>query len=97
MGFVNANAIQSRKAELWSHLDDVLHEGLVGGHLGLLHDGNGGPDPRDKHELAPLAHLVTGLEKKDIGKSGGQHSKMVCILASGPSSNSRFSSSRWIF
>jgi len=40
-------------------LDNVLHERLVGGHLGLLHHGDVGSHPGHHHELGPLGHLVT--------------------------------------
>ena len=34
--------------------DDVLEEGLVRRHLGLLHHGHVGPHPGAEHKLGPL-------------------------------------------
>ena len=45
------------------YLNDVFHEGFVGGHFGLLHDRHGGSNPGDKDELGSLAHFVTGLQE----------------------------------
>jgi len=42
-------------------LDDVLEEGLVRGHLGLLHHGHVGPHPGAEYELGPLGKLVARL------------------------------------
>jgi hypothetical protein len=47
-----------------AHLYDLLHEELVGGHLGLLHDGDVVAHPRQEDELGPFGHLVTSLNKK---------------------------------
>ncbi len=47
-----------------AHLYDLLHEELVGGHLGLLHDGDVAAHPRQEDELGPFGHLVSCLNKK---------------------------------
>ena len=46
-----------------THLNDLLDEELVGGHLGLLHHGDAGADPGHQREPRPLGHLVTSLNK----------------------------------
>ncbi len=47
-----------------AHLYDLLHEELVGGHLGLLHDRDVAAHPRQEDELGPFGHLVSCLKKK---------------------------------
>ena len=49
------------------YLADVLHQGLVSGHLGLLHDRNTGSDPSDEDKFGTFAHFITSLEWKNCG------------------------------
>ena len=48
------------------YLDDFLHEGLVRGHFGFLHDGHVGSDPSAEDKLGPFGHLISSLQRKSI-------------------------------
>jgi len=42
--------------------DDSFDDGLVDAHLGSFESPDVDSDPRDQHELDPLAHLISGVD-----------------------------------